>query len=212
MVVQLPAVDVPVRRGQFPLARLRELLTTLFLHGLAGSGAEWDALQARVPAEAPDLRAYGTRDEYVAEVVELIDARRVNLIGQSLGGHTAMLVAARHPQLVERLVVIEASPERDPDGPKRIRAFFEALPDAYGTTIDQGQAAATVEEIATRDWWEEWRRIECPVLVVRGEHGHLDPGVARRMDEGAVTIAGAGHDVHLERPEALAEEISTFLA
>jgi pimeloyl-ACP methyl ester carboxylesterase len=165
-----------------------------------------------VPAEAPDLRAYGTRDEYVAEVVELIDARRVNLIGQSLGGHTAMLVAARHPQLVERLVVIEASPERDPDGPKRIRAFFEALPDAYGTTIDQGQAAATVEEIATRDWWEEWRRIECPVLVVRGEHGHLDPGVARRMDEGAVTIAGAGHDVHLERPEALAEEISTFLA
>jgi pimeloyl-ACP methyl ester carboxylesterase len=212
VVVELSAVDVPVRGRQLALADLRELLTTLFLHGLAGSGAEWDALQERIPAEAPDLRPYGTRDEYVADVVELIAGRRVTLIGQSLGGHTGMLVAAHHPELVERLVVIEASPERDPDAPERIRAFFEAMPDAYGIAMDPEQAAKTLEEIAAQDSWDEWRRIKCPVFVIRGERGHLDAALARRMHPEAVTIADAGHDVHLDQPEALADAISPFLA
>jgi pimeloyl-ACP methyl ester carboxylesterase len=35
-----------------------------------------------VPAEAPDLRRYGTRDEYVTDVLGLIDDRRVVLIAE----------------------------------------------------------------------------------------------------------------------------------
>jgi pimeloyl-ACP methyl ester carboxylesterase len=163
-----------------------------------------------VPAEAPDLLSYGSRDDYASDVVELIGDRRVTLIGQSLGGHTAMLVAARHPELVERLVVIETSPERDPGAPEHVRAFFNAKPDAYGGGVDPDAAADTLREIAERDWWDEWRAIRCPVLVIRGEHGHLDPDVARRMDPGAVTIPGSGHDVHLEQPEALAGAIQAW--
>jgi pimeloyl-ACP methyl ester carboxylesterase len=212
VVVQLPAVDIQVRQRQRPLARLRELLTAIFLHGLAGSGAEWDALQPRVPAEAPDLRSYGTRDEYVADVLGLIAGRRVVLIAQSLGGHTAMLVAAQHPELVERLVMIEASPERDPEAPERVRALFEANPDAYGGGVNWDAAVATVAELAMRDWWREWSLIRCPVLVVRGERGELDPAVAERMAASnpnavVVVVAAAGHDVHLDQPEALADAI-----
>jgi pimeloyl-ACP methyl ester carboxylesterase len=212
VVVELPALDLQVRRRQRALADLRELLTTLFLHGLGGRGAEWDALQARIPAEAPDLRAYGTRDDYVDEAVGLIGARRVTLVGQSLGGHTAMLVAARHPELVERLIVIEASPDRDPEAPERVRAFFASNPTAYGAAIDPDRAAATLREVAERDWWDEWRQIHCPVLVVRGEHGGLPPATAERMGGRLVTIEGAGHDVHLDQPAALAAAISDFLA
>jgi pimeloyl-ACP methyl ester carboxylesterase len=215
VVVELPAVDLQVRSGQLALADLPELLTPLFLHGLAGRGAEWDALQERVPAEAPDLRPYGTRDEYVSDVVELIGDRRVVLIGQSLGGHTAMLVAARHPELVERLVVIEASPERDVGGAERVRRFFSANPRAYGGDVDPELAAATVSELDLRDWWSEWSSIRCAVLVVRGERGHLDAAVAARMcaendlaDE--IRIRGAGHDVHLDQPDALASAIEDF--
>jgi pimeloyl-ACP methyl ester carboxylesterase len=190
-------------------------LTTLFLHGLAGRGAEWDALQARVPAEAPDLQPYGTRDEYVRQVVELIGGRRVTLIGQSLGGHTAMLVAARQPERVERVVMIEASPGRDPDLPRRVRAFFEAHPRAYGSAFDPDHAADTVVELAEREWWDEWRHVTCPALVVRGERGDLDVATAQRMcaenpNAEAVTVWDAGHDVHLEQPEALAGAIERF--
>jgi len=190
-------------------------LRTLFLHGLAGHGSEWDDLQGRIPAEAPDLKPYGARDEYVAAVVELIGTARVLLIGQSLGGHTAMLVAARHPDLVERLVVIEASPERDPDARDAVRAFFRAHPSAYGDAIDPDLAAACLDEIAEHDFWDEWRSIRCPVLVVRGETGAQSAAVVERMtrenpNARAVAIARAGHDVHREQPDALADVIRAW--
>ncbi|HEX4718861.1 MAG TPA: alpha/beta hydrolase [Thermoleophilaceae bacterium] len=192
-------------------------MRTLFLHGLAGHGSEWDELQARFPAEAPDLRQYGTRDDYVADVVGWIGSDPVLLIGQSLGGHTAMLVAVRHPELVERLVVIEASPERDPGARDRARTFFEANPGHYGEPIDAASAAACLDEIAERDFWDEWRSISCPVLVVRAEHGGHGAGVVERMTREnpharSVVIAEAGHDVHLDQPGALADAIQEWLS
>jgi pimeloyl-ACP methyl ester carboxylesterase len=167
-------------------------------------------------AEAPDLPVYGTRDEHVAAAVECIARQRVLLIGQSLGGHTAFLVAARHPELVSALVVIEASPDRDTEAPERVRAFFGRQPDPYGWGgVDAEKAAMTMSEIAERDWWDEWARVRCPVLVVRGERGWLPAEGADRMaaalpDARAVTIPGAGHDVHLDQPAALAAEIGRF--
>jgi pimeloyl-ACP methyl ester carboxylesterase len=216
MVVELPAVELQVRQRKRALARLRELLNALFLHGLAGRGREWDGMQRRVPARTPDLREHGTREEYVADAVELIGGRPVVLIGQSLGGHTAMLVAARHPRLVERLVLIEASPARDPDAPERVRNALRASPAPYGAELDPDAAAATVAEIAARGWWLEWQRVRCPVLVVRGEHGELSRELAEEMTGSRsaasfVEIADAGHDVHLDRPDALADAIEAFV-
>jgi pimeloyl-ACP methyl ester carboxylesterase len=172
-------------------------------------------VRERIPGSAPDLPLYGTRDDYVADVVEHIDDERVLLIGQSLGGHTAMLVAARHPELVERLVMIEASPERDTEAPGNVRMFFETNPSAYGAQMDPELAAATVAELAERDWWEDWQRVECPTLIVRGDEGYLSDETVERMlaangYASATVITGAGHDVHLDQPQALADAIEHF--
>jgi pimeloyl-ACP methyl ester carboxylesterase len=187
----------------------------MFLHGLAGSGREWDALHERAPAEAPDLRPHGTCDQYVADVVKLIGRRRIALIGQSLGGHTAFLVAAQHPGLVERLVVIEAGPAQDADAPDRIREQLREHPAPYGVELDPDDAARSLAEIAARDWWDEWRRVRCPLLVVRGEHGMLDRSVAERMvaevADGWLAAVDAGHDVHLDSPVVLGDLIAGFL-
>lgn len=43
-------------------------------------------------------------------MVDELGLRRPVLVGQSLGGHTAMLTAAAHPGLVRALVLVEAGP------------------------------------------------------------------------------------------------------
>jgi pimeloyl-ACP methyl ester carboxylesterase len=98
----------------------------LLLHGLAGHAGEWsetaDWLASSHRVLALDGRGHGRSEREpddvslaarVADVVfaiEQLDVGPVVLIGQSLGGHLAMLVAARHPASVRALIVVEASP------------------------------------------------------------------------------------------------------
>ena len=116
----------------------------VFLHGLAGCGEEWvEAASALTPGYrvlAPDQRGHGrserrpsdvSRGAYVADVamwLEQLAAVPAVLVGQSLGGHTAFLVAARHPDLVRALVVVEATPEADPRGGDDVRRWLESWP------------------------------------------------------------------------------------
>ena len=99
----------------------------LILHGLAGQSSEWtwtaDRLVPLFRVRAPDARGHGrserrpadvSRAAHVADVEFIINSlvgQPVVLIGQSLGGLTALQVAARRPDLVRRLVVVEANPD-----------------------------------------------------------------------------------------------------
>lgn len=96
----------------------------VLLHGLAGTAQEWSAtlraLSDTHRVVALEQRGHGhstrmpqdvTRAAYVADVVALIEqlgSGPVTLVGQSMGGHTAMLVAAENPHLVRQLVMVEA--------------------------------------------------------------------------------------------------------
>jgi pimeloyl-ACP methyl ester carboxylesterase len=95
----------------------------MLLHGLAGHAGEWsrtvDHLRSTHRVVAFDQRGHGrstrhpvevSRDAYVHDVAAVATAlgiSRMTLVGQSMGGHTAILAAARHPELVERLVLVE---------------------------------------------------------------------------------------------------------
>lgn len=66
------------------------------------------------------------------------------------------------------------------------------------------------------DHWDAWDSIRAPTLIVRGEHGMAAEeahAMAARL-EGAVlaTVAGAGHDVHLEQPVEWRRVVEPFLA
>lgn len=116
----------------------------VLLHGLAGCGEEWaetaSALTPGYRVLAPDQRGHGrserrpsdvSRGAYVVDVamwLERLAAVPAVLVGQSLGGHTAFLVAARHPDLVRALVVVEATPEADPRGGDDVRRWLESWP------------------------------------------------------------------------------------
>lgn len=78
--------------------------------------------------------------------------------------------------------------------------------------------AQVFDNSASLDTWSLLPRINCPTLVMRGEH--TEPYMARGAQEVAaripvarlVTIEGAGHLLPMERPEAVAAEIASFAA
>jgi pimeloyl-ACP methyl ester carboxylesterase len=72
-----------------------------------------------------------SRVAYTADVemwLERLAPGPVVLVGQSLGGHTAFLTAARRPDLVRGLVVVEATPAADPSAPNIVKRWFESWP------------------------------------------------------------------------------------
>lgn len=98
----------------------------MILHGLLGSSRNWQTagrdLAQHYHVFALDLRNHGGSphaDEMdypamMADVLAWLDAQslaRVTLVGHSMGGKTAMLLACRQPERVERLVVVDIAPK-----------------------------------------------------------------------------------------------------
>jgi pimeloyl-ACP methyl ester carboxylesterase len=96
------------------------------LHGLGDWGRSFEALAAsphltRFRILAPDLPGYGESPrpvvptsleelaEQVAKVLEESDIAPVVLLGHSMGGTLAQLLAERHPRLVSALVNVEGN-------------------------------------------------------------------------------------------------------
>ncbi|MGI8523423.1 MAG: alpha/beta fold hydrolase [Nocardioides sp.] len=95
----------------------------VFCHGLFGQGRNWTQIGKELGADhrvlLVDLPHHGrspwTDDfDYLAmadEVAGLLTADDpVTLVGHSMGGKAAMILALRHPALVARLVVVDTSP------------------------------------------------------------------------------------------------------
>jgi pimeloyl-ACP methyl ester carboxylesterase len=95
------------------------------LHGLLGSSRNWQTtgrdLAARYHVLALDARNHGRSPHaaemsYPAMVDDLLrwmdrhGLPRATLAGHSMGGKTAMQLACRHPERVERLIVVDIAP------------------------------------------------------------------------------------------------------
>jgi 2-succinyl-6-hydroxy-2,4-cyclohexadiene-1-carboxylate synthase len=64
--------------------------------------------------------------------------------------------------------------------------------------------------------WDRLGEIECPVLVLVGEHDAKFTDLGHRLVDGLsradlVVVPGAGHSVHLEQPAATIEAIAAWL-
>ena len=100
----------------------------VFCHGLFGQGRNFTGIAKALVQGDPaqryrvtlvDMPDHGQSPwsdhfDYLAaadQVAELLDADDpVALVGHSMGGKISMLTALRHPELVERLVVVDVAP------------------------------------------------------------------------------------------------------
>ena len=110
------------------------------LHGAGLNAHTWDGtvLSMGLPAIALDLPGHGDSSwredatyspsnlaDDVIVALEALTSRPQILVGHSLGGLTAAAVAARRPDLVERVVLVDIVPALDPRvGPAELRAFY----------------------------------------------------------------------------------------
>ncbi|MFE1174939.1 alpha/beta fold hydrolase [Streptomyces sp. NPDC058773] len=202
----------------------------LLLHCLGEDGEDWRGVVGRLAGThrvlALDQRGHGHSDwpgdygftQWRDDVIGFLQAlglERVTLIGHSLGAVAALLVAAERPDLVGRLVLEEVPPPVPADGPQEVPEQ-PAGPQSF----DWQAKVAVVAEHSAPDpvWWQALAKITAPTLVIGGgdtgqaARGHLDELTERIPDARLVTVEGAGHLVHEERPGEFLAAVNSFLA
>ena len=193
----------------------------VLLHGLAGTGDEFTATAAAVGGPyrfiLPDLRGHGastrlpadlSRAAFVDDVAAIIrqvsPGSPVTLAGQSMGGHTAILAAAALPELIARLVVLEATVAGGFD-PAPLGNWFRSWPRPFASAavareflgdhvlgpswvahlepaeggglvppFDADVMEAVMRGVA-EPYWAQWRSITMPVTVVFAAKGNATP-------------------------------------
>ncbi|WP_437179005.1 alpha/beta fold hydrolase [Kineococcus endophyticus] len=235
----------------------------VLLHGLAGSAQEMvataTALSDGYRVLALDQRGHGhstrrpgdvSRRAYVDDAAALIDTvvgdGPVSLVGQSMGAHTALLLAAWHPRLVQRLVLLEGGVGGGEDSSQQLGDWFASWPMPFpsrqaavahhdATPIAQAWAQdlqerdggfwprfdadvmqAAIAAVAEVARWAEWEQVQAPTLLVQAERSYLDAAEIERMLQlrpgtGHVVVPDAGHDVHLDQPQAWARLLRRYL-
>jgi pimeloyl-ACP methyl ester carboxylesterase len=151
------AGDPHVRRVTTPIGATSDVISAIvwgdgpaqlaLLHGGGLNAHTWDAFALAFdrPLVAPELPGHGdsswrsdadygaeTNAAAIAPVLERLAPAAEAIVGQSLGGLTAIALAASHPQLVRRLVIVDVSPGLKIEGGNQVRDFL-AGPDSFET-------------------------------------------------------------------------------
>jgi len=230
----------------------------ILLHGAGDQAGTWSAVAPRFADRyrviAVDLPGHGDSDPrsgpltltaIVAGVEALLDGlpegERAVLVGNSLGAWVAAVLAARRPERIERIVLVDGGPLRwvssgptltprdreearalvaairDPDSPPLPDNVLDDLVEwtARGAVPRLLAAGADLEGHLMDDALD---RIAVPADVVWGESDRLIPmDYARRLTAGLptarlTTLPKCGHVPQIECPAEFVETLATVLA
>ena len=215
----------------------------VLVHGLGTSGAWWGPtipfLRRTHRVLTVDVVGFGRSNGQAVRLDEAADSLaawaatigldRATWVGHSMGGLVTGDLAARHPHLVERLILVDAAGLALPQGVGRhLRNVIlggrnmplRAYPIALACVLQSGPLtiARAAHQILTMDLGERLAGIAAPTLVVWGAEDRLLPlPFGRRLAAtipGArfVAIADAGHSPMWEQPAAFERAIGGFLA
>ncbi|OBF05467.1 alpha/beta hydrolase [Mycobacterium sp. ACS4054] len=181
----------------------------------------------------------------LAEAVDTLRTP-ATLIGHSMGGLHAWCLAAQRPELVSALVVEDMAPDFrgrttgpwepwlhalpvefdsaqrvfDEFGPVAGQYFLEAFdrtPTGWRLHGDTARWIEIAAEWGTRDYWQQWRAMRAPALLIEAGNSVTPPGQMREMAEtnSAATylhVPQAGHLIHDDAPQVYRDAVESFLA
>lgn len=222
--IEVGGVGLSYRRWGRPGPR-----PAVLLHALGEEAGAWkdvgSVLALDRPVYAFDCRGHGASDhtpdysfellrDDVAGAVETLGLHQVSIVGHSLGGMVAYLLAAKRPAWLTRLVLEDAPaplpvvpPRPTPRRPSADLPFdWQALVELYRQR-DQPDP----------QWWAALDQIEVPTLAIGGgTTSHVDEDqladMARRIPSCALTTIDAGHHIHQNRPDEFLAVVRPFLA
>ncbi|MFF8395221.1 alpha/beta fold hydrolase [Streptomyces sp. NPDC016172] len=202
----------------------------VLLHARGADGADWADIAPALAAGprrvyAPDLRGHGRSDwpgGYAYETMRddihaflaALGIHRADVVGHSLGGAVAYLLAQHSPGLVRRLV-LEDVPAPFPLDPPRPAAERPGGDLPY----DWAMILATDEQRNAPNpmWWDHMGRIAMPTLLIGGGPGSPIPqeqiaALAELLPGARHITVDAGHLVHEARPEEFLAAVAEFLS
>lgn len=219
-------------------------LPVVLVHGYGVSGRYMipiaRLLAAELPVWIPDLPGHGRSEKpkRTLDVPELAQAlrgfldavgvRRAAFLANSMGCQTVAELAVRHPERVDRLILV--GPTANPETrtlrqhlPRFLRAVFEERPSLIPlVTADYLRAGPwrLLKELRAMFAYrieENLPRIDAPAMVVHGEKDFIVPRrwaeeVARLLrTDRLFTVPGAGHALNYSAPDELMRLIRPFL-
>ncbi len=223
-----PVSNIPLPEPKTAMVKGRKLVyyeqgqgsVVILLHGLGADSHHWAAnigpLSSTFHVIALDQIGYGKSDkpvmhysvpnftEYLAGFMEALNIPKASLVGNSLGGWIALDFTIRHPDRVEKLVLVDAaglhptSPLRMPKGgwkdltPFNTHWFFDLMEanKAWATTDlgpqgferhakngDSYTIASSVAEMVVGREFEDKKldKVQTPTLIVWGRDDMLIP-------------------------------------
>lgn len=230
----------------------------LLLHGLASSALAWRPVVPRLVGEGcrlivPELSVLGGSvcpegglaiSDGVEAAATLIKREfgggPVTVAGQSLGGWMAVRLAMARPELVSRLVLVDAGGYRNQDWdrieqlvtvtePAHVTPLYGALFRRVPPSLRIGRGVffraysspavhAILSKLRLEDTYDDrdLARLDQPAALIWGEHdGLFTVGTAERMAAALprgrlYEIPGCGHAIQWECPEALADAVAEF--
>lgn len=164
----------------------------VFLHGLGSSSSAYFACVAADPAlggrrclmpdflgfglsDRPAGFGYGLRDHALslARALDVLGVSGANVVGHSMGGAIAIILAAERPDLVQCLVLAE--PNLTPSRRKRVEEYTEE-------SFTSAGFAAALDAVGPH--WAATMRLADPRALYRCEHAlgeAMEPGVTEML-------------------------------
>jgi pimeloyl-ACP methyl ester carboxylesterase len=193
----------------------------MIVHGLFGSGRNWGAIARALSGPrdvlAVDLRNHGDSPwhpthSYPAMAADLAEVLRplgpVDLLGHSMGGKAAMVLALSDPAMVNRLIVADIAPVAYAhDNTRHIETMQRVDPARVGSRAEADAIMAETEPdaalraffLSSLDMAERRWKLNLPVLAAEMPRIVGWPEVTGRFDGRTLFLSGA--DSHYVKAE-----------